>query len=166
MPAILRARSAALLPLLVIAALMATLFAFTPAADAATSRQQKIGIGLDVVRHQKGDPYSYGAAGPNAFDCSGLIYYSFRKAGFKHVPRTSSAQARHMNRIERSQLRRGDFVFFHRGGASPGNVYHVGVFAGWDNGRRTIIHAPYGSQSVHRERIWTNEWFAGTLRGL
>ena len=38
---------------------------------------------------QKGDPYAYGAAGPNRFDCSGLTYYSFRRAGFHHIPRTS-----------------------------------------------------------------------------
>ena len=50
-------------------------------------------------------------------------------------------------------------VFF----TSGGRVYHVGVFAGWKNGRRTIIHAPYSGQRVHRAPIWTNGWYAGTL---
>jgi cell wall-associated NlpC family hydrolase len=166
MPGSFRARSAVLLPLMIIAALVATMFALTPAADAATRRQQKIGVGLDIVRHQKGDPYQYGADGPSRFDCSGLIYYSYRKAGFRGVPRTSSAQAKHMHRIKKSHLRKGDFVYFYNGDDSAGNVYHVGVFAGWKNGRRTIIHAPYGGQRVHRAPIWTNRWFAGTLRGL
>ncbi|HET6698950.1 MAG TPA: NlpC/P60 family protein, partial [Nocardioidaceae bacterium] len=102
-----RARHA-LLPLLVVAAVVASLFALTPAADAASRRQQRIVTGMDVARHQKGDPYRYGAAGPNAFDCSGLIYYSYRRAGFRHVPRTSSAQAHFMNRIKRSHMRKGD----------------------------------------------------------
>lgn len=155
-----------MLPLLLVAAVVATMFAFTPAADAASRRQQRITTGMDVARHQTGDPYRYGAAGPNAFDCSGLIYYSYRRAGFRHIPRTSGAQAHHMNRIKRSHMRRGDFVFFYSGRAAARNVYHVGVFAGWRHGHRTIIHAPYGNQRVHRERIWTNHWFPGTLRGL
>ena len=166
MPAVLRARSLAVLPLLLVAALVATSFAFSPSANAATRRQQKIGIGMDIVRHQKGDPYRYGAAGPGAFDCSGLVYYSYRKAGFRNIPRSSSAQAKHMNRIKRSQMRKGDFVYFYDGGAASRNVYHMGVFAGWKNGHRTIIHAPYSGQRVHRERIWTSHWFPGTLRGL
>ena len=45
-----------------------------------------------IAMNQRGDAYAYGAAGPNAFDCSGLIYYSYRKAGFA-VPRTSSDAA-------------------------------------------------------------------------
>ena len=167
MPATLRARSAALLPLMLVSVLVATTFALAPAADAASRRQQKIGTGMDVVRHQKGDPYSYGADGPGAFDCSGLVYYSFRKAGFKGIPRSSDDQARFMNRIERRKnMRKCDLVFFYDGGSSAGNVYHVGVFSGWKNGHRMIIHAPYGDQRVHRSKIWTNKWFPGTLRGL
>lgn len=166
MPASFRARSAVLLPLMIVVALTATMFAFTPAADAASRRQQKINVGMDIVRHQKGDRYAYGAAGPNRFDCSGLIYYSYRKAGFRGIPRTSGAQAKFAHRIKRRHLRKGDFVFFHNGDDTARNVYHVGVFAGWKNGRRTIIHAPYSGQRVHRAPIWTNGWYAGTLRGL
>lgn len=164
MPAILRARSALALPLLLAATLVVGTFAMAPSASAMT-RQQRIGTGMDVVRHQKGDPYRYGAAGPKRFDCSGLIYYSYHKAGFRHVPRSSSAQARFMTRIKRSHLRRGDFVFFYDGRARARNVYHVGVFSGWHNGHRTIIHAPRPGHRVHRAPIWTHKWFAGTLRG-
>jgi cell wall-associated NlpC family hydrolase len=158
-------RHAAALPLLLAALVIGSLFAFVPPADAALSRAQRVSSAFDIVRAQKGDPYRYGAAGPNAFDCSGLIYYSYRKAGFKKIPRTSSAQAAHMNRIKRKNMRRGDFVFFYDGSARAGNVYHVGVFAGVDHGSRYIVHAPYGSQRVKRERIWTGRWFAGSLRG-
>ena len=35
---------------------------------------------MKVARNQKGDPYVYGAAGPGAFDCSGLILYTYRQA--------------------------------------------------------------------------------------
>jgi cell wall-associated NlpC family hydrolase len=104
----------------------------------------------------------YGAAGPNAFDCSGLVYYSYRRAGFRHIPRTSSQQARHSNRIKRRHLRRGDFVFFDNGGG----VYHVGIYAGRRHGRRYVIHASRPGTPVKRDPIWTSSWFAGTLRGL
>jgi cell wall-associated NlpC family hydrolase len=165
MPAILRARSAAALPLLLVSVLVVSVFALAPSASAMT-RQQRIGTGMDVVRHQKGDPYRYGAEGPNRFDCSGLVYYSFRKAGFRHVPRSSGSQAHFMNRIKRKNLRKGDFVFFYSGRATSRNVYHVGVYAGRHNGHRTIIHAPSSGHRVHRSPIWTRKWFAGTLRGL
>jgi cell wall-associated NlpC family hydrolase len=166
MPATPRLRHLAALPLLLAALLIGSLLAFTPPADAALSRSKRVTSALDIVRAQKGDPYRYGAAGPDAFDCSGLIYYSYRKAGFRGIPRTSGAQAKFAHRIKRRHLRKGDFVFFHNGDDTARNVYHVGVFAGWKNGRRTIIHAPYSGQRVHRAPIWTNGWYAGTLRGL
>jgi cell wall-associated NlpC family hydrolase len=163
MPVHLRARSAAILPLALVAALVAGLFALAPSASAMT-RADRIGVGLDIVRHQEGDPYRYGAAGPNRFDCSGLVYYSYRHAGFRHIPRTAAAQARHMRRIRKRHLRRGDFVFFYSGRARARNVYHVGVFSGWHHGHRTMIDAPHTGSRVHRERIWGHRWFAGTLR--
>lgn len=113
-----------------------------------------------IARHQIGDAYSYGAAGPRRFDCSGLTYYAFHRAGFRHLPRTSSQQAHFVRHIRRSQLRRGDFIFF----TSGGSVYHVGIYAGRHHGHRVVIHAPYSGTHVRRERIWTSHWFAGTLR--
>src|SRR5215212_11383322 len=102
-----------LLRLVLTAALVVTTLGIAPAADAATRRQERIWHGFRIARAQIGDRYAYGAEGPNAFDCSGLVYYSYRRAGFRGVPRTSSQQARHMNRIKRRHLRRGDFIFFH-----------------------------------------------------
>lgn len=148
-------------------ALVAGMLVSAPTASAAgETRQDRIRDGLQIVNAQKGDPYAYGADGPDRFDCSGLIYYSFRKAGFDQVPRTSSAQAEHMNRIDRSDLRPGDFVFFYDGAATADNVYHVGVFAGWEDGHRVVIHSPNSGERVGKEKIWTDDWFAGTLRGL
>ena len=115
---------------------------------------------LSIARNQKGDPYRYGASGPNAFDCSGLVYFSTHRAGFGNVPRTSSAQSRFMRHIKRSAMRPGDFVFFTNGGG----VYHVGIFNGWSHGRRQIVHAPYSGARVRVEAIWTDRWFPGTLR--
>ena len=159
MSAILRARTLAVLPFMLAAVLVASMFAFTPPADAIT-RGKRVMNALEVVRHQKGDPYRYGSAGPHRFDCSGLVYFSFRRAGFTNIPRTSRQQARFADRIPKRRMRKGDLMFFYNGGG----VYHVGVFAGWNNGRRWMIHAPYGGKRVHRSTPWTKRWFAGTLR--
>ncbi len=121
---------------------------------------RRVGSAVSVAVRQKGDPYRYGASGPNSFDCSGLTFYSFRRAGFKAIPRTSSAQAHFAKRIRRSHMKRGDLMFFFDGGG----VYHVGIYAGFKNGRRLVLHAPYTGARVRTERLWTDHWFAGTLR--
>ena len=150
------------------ASLVATL-AFSlvalPAADARMAdarpgkREQKIHQGLQVALKQKGDPYSYGSAGPNAFDCSGLTMYSFGKAGI-YLPRSSDAQARYARRIPKANLRRGDLIFFHSGGS----VYHVAIYLGRHDGHRYILHAPHTGTVVNRDPIWTRSWYAETLR--
>jgi cell wall-associated NlpC family hydrolase len=115
---------------------------------------------MNLAAAQKGDPYRYGASGPGAFDCSGLVFYSFRRAGFSNIPRTSSAQAHFAHRISRNNMRRGDLMFVHDGGG----VYHVGVYAGFWHGRRQMLHAPYSGTRVRIDPVWTNSWFPGTLR--
>ena len=51
-------------------------------------------------------------------------------------------------------------MFFHDGGG----VYHVGIFVDWRDGHRVIVHAPQPGQRVHKSKIWTGSWWAGTLR--
>jgi cell wall-associated NlpC family hydrolase len=121
----------------------------------------RVELAMRTAAAQKGDPYAYGAAGPGRFDCSGLTFYSFRRAGFSRIPRTSSAQAHFARHISRGAMKRGDLMFFTGGGG----VYHVGVFAGWSHGRRLVLHAPYSGTRVRTDRVWTNSWFPGTLRG-
>ena len=121
---------------------------------------RKVARAMSVAVAQKGDPYSYGASGPNSFDCSGLTSYSFRRAGFPAIPRTASAQSHFAHRIMRTNMHRGDLIFFYDGGG----VYHVGLFAGVDHGRRMVLHAPYSGTRVRTEPLWTDRWFPATLR--
>jgi cell wall-associated NlpC family hydrolase len=133
------------------------------AADAAgkrSARLVKVDRALRVAKKQKGDPYRYGAAGPDAFDCSGLVYFATHRAGMDAVPRTSSQQARFMDRIKRKRMRPGDLVFF----TGRSGVYHVGFYTGRRDGRRVVVHAPSPGERVRSEAIWTDRWFAGTLR--
>jgi cell wall-associated NlpC family hydrolase len=110
---------------------------------------------LRVAAAQQGDPYRYGAAGPNAFDCSGLTSYSFRRAGVT-IPRTSSAQRGATRRIPARAARPGDLVFFQHGG----RVYHVGFYAG----QHRVLHSPYAGTKVRKERIWTSSVTYGRIR--
>ena len=113
----------------------------------------------NIAMAQRGDAYAYGAAGPNAFDCSGLIYYSYRKAGFA-VPRTSSAQAGATRRIAKQDMRAGDLMFF----TGTGGVYHAAIFLGWSHGHAVMLHSPSPGQRVQVAVPWTSRWFGGTLR--
>ncbi|MBA2457233.1 MAG: C40 family peptidase [Nocardioidaceae bacterium] len=129
-------------------------------ADAAERvRERKIDRALTVARRQIGDPYSYGAAGPGAFDCSGLTMFAYGKAGI-NLPRSSAAQASAVRRIPRQHMHKGDLMFFYDGGG----VYHLGIFTGWDNGRRVILHSSTPGRPVQTDRVWTSSWYAGTLR--
>ncbi|WP_084622784.1 MULTISPECIES: C40 family peptidase [Nocardioides] len=119
----------------------------------------RISSAQQTAMAQRGDAYSYGAAGPNAFDCSGLIYYSYRGAGFD-VPRTSGAQAAHTRRISKQDMRPGDLMFFF----NSGGVYHAAIFIGYQNGHAMMVHAPGSGQRVTVAAPWTSSWFAGTLR--
>ena len=106
-----------------------------------------------AARSRAGKPYAYGADGPNAFDCSGLTQWVFRKVG-KRLPRTSDAQAGAVRRVKHP--RRGDLVFFHDGG----DVYHVGIYAG----NRRLWHSSRPGTPVRKDRIWTRSVFFGRVR--
>jgi len=178
MSALLRVQRLLVLPLLLTSALIATTWvACTPAAEATAAvvnargsgdgatarakarRVEKIKAATRVARRQKGDPYSYGAAGPNRFDCSGLTYFAYGKVGIR-MQRSSDAQYRQVRHIKKRNMRRGDLMFFHSGGS----VYHVGIYVGRKHGDRMILHAPSTGRVVNRDPVWTGQWKAGTLR--
>ncbi|MGW4731985.1 NlpC/P60 family protein [Streptomyces shenzhenensis] len=99
-----------------------------------------------------GSPYVWGATGPHAFDCSGLIQAAYRSAGVS-LPRTTYAQIGAGQRVSRSQLLPGDLVFFYSG------ISHVGIYVG--NGQ--MIHAPNSSAPVRLAPI-DQMPFAGATR--
>jgi peptidoglycan DL-endopeptidase CwlO len=80
-------------------------------------------IAVHYAMAQIGKPYVYGAAGPNAFDCSGLTMAAWGAAGVG-LSHSSSAQYSQGTHISPSQLQPGDLVFYY----SP--ISHVGMYIG------------------------------------
>jgi cell wall-associated NlpC family hydrolase len=103
-----------------------------------------------------GSPYRYGGAGPDAFDCSGLVAYAYGQVGIK-VPRTAAQQYALARPVPRRDLRPGDLVFFRLSGRA---VSHVGIYAGEDQ----FVHAPQTGGEVRMASLddeWYSERYAG-----
>jgi cell wall-associated NlpC family hydrolase len=80
---------------------------------------------LAEARRHAGAPYSYGAAGPNRFDCSGFTMYVFGRFGIS-LPHSSAQQAAVTRHVPDDQKRPGDLIFTYHGGT----IGHVGIYAG------------------------------------
>jgi cell wall-associated NlpC family hydrolase len=89
-------------------------------------------VAVDTALAQIGDPYVYGAAGPDAFDCSGLTMYSWAAAGVQ-LSHASSVQPTQGTPVSLSELMPGDLIFYY----SP--ISHVGMYIGHGQ----IVHAPH-----------------------
>lgn len=107
---------------------------------------------VDIAARQAGDPYVYGAVGPDRFDCSGFTQYVHARLGIE-LPRTSRQQRAALPKLSKKQMRPGDLLFFHSGG----HVYHVGIFAG--KGR--MWAAPEPGDVVRLQNIWTQSFTVG-----
>ena len=74
-----------------------------------------------------GQSYRSGEAGPEHFDCSGLMYYIFRENGIE-IPRSSIEQSKTGPRLDRSQIKRGDLLFFDT--SDRGFINHSALYLG------------------------------------
>ena len=118
-------------------------------ADAPNSRAA---AAVSYAYQKLGSPYVWGATGPNAFDCSGLVQAAYNSAGVS-LPRTTYAQINAGQRVSRDELRPGDLVFFYSG------ISHVGIYVG--DGQ--MIHAPNPTAPVRLAPI-DQMPFAGATR--
>jgi cell wall-associated NlpC family hydrolase len=84
-----------------------------------------------------GSPYVWAAAGPNAFDCSGLVVWAFAQAGRSGLPHSTYSLVGMGVNVPLDQLQVGDLVF-------PSGTGHVGIYVG--NG--SFVHAPHTGDVV------------------
>ncbi|MEH1164798.1 NlpC/P60 family protein [Micromonospora sp. CPCC 205539] len=92
---------------------------------------------IKTACQQVGDPYVWGATGPNSFDCSGLTQYAYKSAGISLTHHTGD-QWHEGKAIARADARPGDLVFFFS------DLHHVGLYLG--NGK--MVHAPRAGKPV------------------
>ena len=114
-------------PASIIAIALASLLAATSPAAASGSETDRV---VRIARNQAGDPWVMGNVGPHSFDCSGLVYFAFRKAGLleriggsRRSARGYWAWFRERGRTSRWNGRRGDLVVW-------GNGQHIGIYLG------------------------------------
>ncbi|MFQ6394629.1 C40 family peptidase [Nocardia sp. KC 131] len=103
------------------------------AAPAVVKPQKTTGeVAVDAARTRLGADYAYGAVGPGAFDCSGLVQWSYEQAGVD-VPRTSYGQLAAGTPVPLDDLQPGDVVSFYGGShsalyAGDGQVIHASTY--------------------------------------
>ncbi|WP_329130938.1 NlpC/P60 family protein [Streptomyces sp. NBC_01476] len=114
----------------------------TPGIAPLPASSGRAAVAVAAARGLVGSPYVWGAAGPHAFDCSGLMVYAYQQAGVS-LPRTSQEQANAGTRVPLDQARPGDLVIY-RGDAS-----HVGMYVGGGQ----VIHAPYPGARVRYDPV-------------
>lgn len=102
-----------------------------------------------IAKQMLGRPYRYGGHTPKGFDCSGLVYYSYRRAGYS-IARDSKGQYAQTLSIDPRNLRPGDLLFFN----IEGKGGHVGIYVG--NGK--FIHSPSSGKRVSYASLHNVYW--------
>lgn len=84
---------------------------------------------LEAAESRLGMPYVWGGDGPTVFDCSGLVQWSFARAGVV-MPRVAAEQALAGPKVPLSELEPGDLLFYHTDPTAPDYISHVAIYLG------------------------------------
>ena len=107
---------------------------------------------LRAALTQRGKPYVWGAAGPDSYDCSGLVMWAFAQEGIS-LPHYTGDQWNAGMHVSRADLEPGDLVFFFA------DISHVGLYIG--NG--LMVDAPSTGQVVQVQPVFWDE-YVGAVR--
>ena len=103
------------------------------------------GAAMTAALAQRGKPYLWAGAGPDSFDCSGLILYAYALAGMPGLPHSAAAQAAMGVPVAQSDLQPGDLVYF------DNPVGHIGIYVG--NG--LMVDAAHSGTVVRVEPLFS-----------
>lgn len=109
---------------------------------------------ISIGNQYLGTPYKFGATAKQTknFDCSSFVQYVYSKVGV-NLPRASYNQATKGKAVKRSQLKKGDLVFFSSGKSGSTKISHVAIYAG----NNKILHT-YGSPGVTYSKLSSSTW--------
>jgi cell wall-associated NlpC family hydrolase len=107
---------------------------------------------VGLAMQELGKPYAWGTAGPDTFDCSGLVTYVFAKMGVS-LPHNAAAQYGYGTPVAYSDLQPGDLVFFE-------GLGHVGIYIGGGQ----FIHAPHTGDVVKISNMSDHGSYVGARR--
>lgn len=100
---------------------------------------KKIDDILTEAESYLGTPYRYGGTTRNGIDCSAFVLSVFGASAGLNLPRVAASQAQEGERVEKSELQKGDLVFFSHG---RGRISHVGIVESVsEDGTVKFIHA-------------------------
>jgi cell wall-associated NlpC family hydrolase len=117
-----------------------------PAATAAASKAEAFALS------QAGKPYLWGGAGPNAFDCSGLMLRAYESAGLI-LPRVAADQFRTGAYLPVRDAQPGDLLFWATDRSNPLTIHHVAMYLG----NNTIVEAAHDGVPVGQRTISWSE---------
>ena len=109
-----------------------------------------------VAQKMVGTRYRYGGESPAGFDCSGLAYYAYQRAGLT-IPRKSTAQQHEAKTIDLAHAAPGDLLFFDTGE----DRHHVAIYLG----NRHFVHAPSKGKKVSIDSL-DDAYFQKRLTGV
>ena len=119
-----------------------------PPASGPQPNAAAVATAIAFARAQLGEPYQYGAAGPNAWDCSGLTMMAYSAAGLAIGGHGATSQySRAASRgllVPYSQAQPGDLIFYSTGGSTSASKYHVTLYIGGGQ----MIEAPMPGRPV------------------
>jgi len=114
---------------------------------------------LKAAASRVGYPYVWGGSGPTMFDCSGLVQWSFARAGVV-MPRVAADQARTGPAIPFSRAQAGDLLFYRTDPTAPDYISHVAIYLG----KGLMIQAPHSGANVQIVPVALGSEFAGVVR--
>jgi cell wall-associated NlpC family hydrolase len=112
---------------------------------------------IAAARSRLGDPYVWGATGPDAFDCSGLTQWSYAHAGIT-LPRVAAAQWNSGPHPSLSQLEPGDLLFWALDVHDPATIHHVAMYIG----HGMMIAAPHTGENVQVQSVYMQGFIGAT----
>jgi probable lipoprotein NlpC len=108
---------------------------------------------INAAEDNLGAPYLYAGTGDGGYDCSGLVYTSFKSAGIK-IPRSSVDQANVGTEIERNEVRPGDLVFFATKKGET-KISHVGIVTKIKRRKEDVLFIHAANAGVQEDNLFS-----------